>query len=325
MARIVFRALAAAVLGTAAPAVSIQAQFPPDSFENLQILSEDIGWNDLIPIMAGFTRALGVRCTFCHVGEEGHPLATYDFASDEKAAKRRAREMLRMVRSINTEHLSNLGERKDPPVRVECATCHRGTNEPRMLQDVLLLAYGANGLDSVLAVYEALKERYYGRFTYDFGEVPLADVAGELAERGALADAEALHALNVAEHPASAFVKRQHAAVAVRRAYVEEGSTAGGMRYRGLRQEYGERLLPEGLLNQVGYALLRDRRIEEAIGAFKLNAEVFPGSANAYDSLGEAYLARGDSALAVANYARSLELNPDNQNAKEQLAKLRSR
>jgi tetratricopeptide (TPR) repeat protein len=324
MVRRIFRSVAAAVLVTVTLTARVEAQFPPDSFENLQVLSEDLDWNDLIPIMAGFTRALSVRCTFCHLGEEGRPLATYDFASDEKATKRKAREMLRMVRSINAEHLSNLEERRDPPIRVECATCHRGTNEPRMLQDVLLLAYEADGIDSALAAYEALKDRFYGRFTYDFGEVPLADVAGKLAERGDLADAEALHALNVVEHPASAFVKRQHAAIAVRRAFVEEGATAGGTRYRDLRQEYGARMLPEGLLNQVGYALMRGNRIEEAIEAFKLNAEFFPGSANVYDSLGEAYMTHGDSALAIANYERSLELNPDNQNAKEKLAALRN-
>lgn len=324
MVRLVFRTLAASMLTTVTATTTMQAQFPPDSFENLQVLSEDLDWNDLVPIMAGFTRALGVRCTFCHVGEEGRPLATYDFASDEKATKGKAREMLRMVRSINTEYLANLEERKDPPIRVECATCHRGTNEPRMLQDVLRLAYEAGGRDSMFAAYEALKERFYGRFTYDFGEVPLAELAGELVGRGALADAEALHALNVAEHPGSAFVKRQHAAIAVRRAFVEEGVTGGGTRYRDLRQEYGARMLPEGLLNQVGYALMGDGRIDEAIGAFKLNAENFPGSANVYDSLGEAYTVHGDSALAIANYERSLELNPDNQNAKEKLAELRS-
>lgn len=40
--------------------------------------------------MRGFTRALGLRCSHCHVGEEGAPLATYDFAADEKPLKARA-------------------------------------------------------------------------------------------------------------------------------------------------------------------------------------------------------------------------------------------
>ncbi len=318
------RGLPVVGLMAAMPTTQLQAQFPPDAFENLQVLPEDLDWNGLVSIMAGFTRALGVRCTFCHVGEEGRPLATYDFVSDEKDTKRKAREMLRMMRSINEQHLPRLEERRDPPVIVQCATCHRGTNEPRMLQEVLTLAHEAGGADSVLAAYAALKKRFYGRFTYDFGEVPLADVATELVERGALADAEALHALNVAEHPASAFAKRRHAAIAVRRAYAEEGSTAGGLRYRALRREYGPRLLSEGLLNEVGYSLLGDGQVEEAIEAFKLNVENFPSSANVYDSLGEAYLVHGDSALAIANYERSLELSPDNRNARERLAELRS-
>ncbi len=89
-----------------------QAQFPPDSFTNLQVLPEDIGTRQLIGTMRSFALGLGVRCTFCHVGEEGQPLATYDFAADDKPQKLKAREMVRMVRSINIDHLASLEEYK---------------------------------------------------------------------------------------------------------------------------------------------------------------------------------------------------------------------
>lgn len=46
-----------------------RAQFPPDAFTNLQVLPKDITQSELIDLMAGFTRALGVRCTHCHVGD----------------------------------------------------------------------------------------------------------------------------------------------------------------------------------------------------------------------------------------------------------------
>ena len=301
------------------------AQFPPDSFVNLQVLAPDTKWNDLIPVMAGFTRALGVRCTFCHVGEEGQPLAAYDFPSDEKVTKRKAREMLRMVQAINGAFIANLEGRKDPEIVVECATCHRGTNEPRMLQDVLRHAYAAGGLDSTIAIYRALKERYFGRFTYDFSEVPLADVAGELSGEGAYGDAEALFALNVEEHPESPFAKRQHAATTVLRAFHDDGAEAGRDRYAEVRASYGPRVVVENLLNSVGYALLNADKVAEAIAAFRLNVETYPESFNAYDSLGEAYMVSGDRAQAIANYERSLELNPENANAKTKLAELRER
>jgi cytochrome c-type biogenesis protein CcmH/NrfG len=54
----------------------------------------------------------------------------------------------------------------------------------------------------------------------------------------------------------------------------------------------------------------------------RLNVEAFPNSANAYDSLGEAYMVKGDKELAIRNYQRSLELNPQNKNAIEMLKKL---
>src|SRR5262245_50078991 len=87
-------------------ASSGSAQFPPDSFTNLKVLPRDINRDTLVAMMAGFTRALGVRCTYCHVGEENRPLSTYDFASDDKPTKRTARIMLQMVHHINEEHLA---------------------------------------------------------------------------------------------------------------------------------------------------------------------------------------------------------------------------
>ncbi len=75
-------------------------------------------------------------------------------------------------------------------------------------------------------------------------------------------------------------------------------------------------------LNAVGYRLLGARRVADAIEVFKLNVEMFPKGANAYDSLGEAYLASGNKELAIVNYRRSLELNPANKNAEKVLQEL---
>jgi tetratricopeptide (TPR) repeat protein len=45
--------------------------------------------------------------------------------------------------------------------------------------------------------------------------------------------------------------------------------------------------------------------------------EAYPQSANVYDSLGEAYLLRGDKEKAIENYQKSLDLDPKSENAKE--------
>jgi CubicO group peptidase (beta-lactamase class C family) len=82
--------------------------------------------------------------------------------------------------------------------------------------------------------------------------------------------------------------------------------------------------LTEPQINRIGYALLANRRLADAIAIFGLNVHRFPDSFNAYDSLGEAYAAAGDAANAIANYQRSLELNPQNGNAGEMIAKLRA-
>ena len=64
------------------------------------------------------------------------------------------------------------------------------------------------------------------------------------------------------------------------------------------------------------------QKVKEAIEIFKLNVGTYPQSANAYDSLGEAYLINGDTESAIANYKKSLELDPRNTNATEVLKKL---
>ncbi|SFN81449.1 CubicO group peptidase, beta-lactamase class C family [Bizionia echini] len=75
-------------------------------------------------------------------------------------------------------------------------------------------------------------------------------------------------------------------------------------------------------LNRLGYEYLSAHKNLIAIRLFQLTANEFPASSNAFDSLGEAYLKQGDTALAIANYKKSLELNPANQNAKDVLKSL---
>ena len=75
-------------------------------------------------------------------------------------------------------------------------------------------------------------------------------------------------------------------------------------------------------INSLGYMLLRDEKIEEAVEIFKLNVSEHPESWNVYDSLGEAYMNLGENELAIKNYQKSLEMNPNNENGKDKLKKL---
>lgn len=76
-------------------------------------------------------------------------------------------------------------------------------------------------------------------------------------------------------------------------------------------------------LNTLGYYLLRNVNVDDAIAIFQLNVAAFPAAFNTYDSLGEAYLVKGDREKAIFNYKKSLELNPDNTNGKIMLKKAR--
>jgi cytochrome c-type biogenesis protein CcmH/NrfG len=49
---------------------------------------------------------------------------------------------------------------------------------------------------------------------------------------------------------------------------------------------------------------------------------MFPESINVYDSLGEAYLAKGDKENALKNYKKSVELNPKSTSGLDAIKKI---
>lgn len=80
--------------------------------------------------------------------------------------------------------------------------------------------------------------------------------------------------------------------------------------------------LKESEVNNAGYQLLGAGKVAEAIELFKINVAAFPKSGNAYDSLGEAYLKNGNKELAVANYKKSVALDPGNEAGKKVLEEI---
>jgi hypothetical protein len=226
---------------TVGPTVLAAQQWTPE-IKNLKVLPETTPPRQVVGIMRGFAIGLGVRCTYCHVGEEGAPLSTYDFASDEKLTKQKARVMLRMVQDINGKYLTELptehtghDHASTERLRVECSTCHRGQPRPVTLAQALMDIIEEHGVDSAVVHYRELRKQFYGSATYDF---------------------------------------------------------------------------TEGRLNELGYQLLGANRPADAVTIFRLNIEMYPASANPYDSLADGLKALGDSAGALENYRKAFALDP---------------
>src|ERR1700730_6531665 len=108
--------LAPAVLASQAP-----GHWPPDSLINVKVIPKNTPVMQVVGMMRNFAGALGVRCHFCHVGQEGMPLERFDFAKDEKRTKLTARQMMRMVEEIN-HRLDTLPEHAQMTSHVE-VTC----------------------------------------------------------------------------------------------------------------------------------------------------------------------------------------------------------
>jgi len=102
---------------------------------------------------------------------------------------------------------------------------------------------------------------------------------------------------------------------------VDKGIESALSHYRTLKRS-NDFYVTENTLNTLGYRLLNMKKVKEAIEIFKLNVEAYPQSANVYDSLGEAYMINGDKELAIKNYRKAVEMNPQSTNAIEMLKKL---
>ncbi|MDQ3949783.1 MAG: c-type cytochrome [Gemmatimonadota bacterium] len=186
-------------LGLAVLSSALVAQppgkWPPDSLVNTHVIPRTTPVIQVVGMMRDFAGGLGVRCQFCHVGDEGMPLERFDFAVDQKRTKLVARQMMRMVQEIN-RRLDTIPGREAPGLAVTCATCHRGVSRPVPLNVLMTDIALAAGADSAIRAYRALRQRYYGRDAYDFGEFSLNSAAFRLGRAGRYDDAFALLRLN---------------------------------------------------------------------------------------------------------------------------------
>jgi hypothetical protein len=149
--------------------------------------------------MRGFTGALGVRCAYCHEGEDGQPLSTFDFASDANPNKDRARAMYRLLGAVN-DHLDEI-EPSGEGVNMWCHTCHQGKPRPQTLAEAIGERARDGGGAAAVAYFRELRTAYYGGPGYDFRPASVGQVAFGLVEAGEEEAGLELAQLNVSHHP----------------------------------------------------------------------------------------------------------------------------
>jgi tetratricopeptide (TPR) repeat protein len=106
--------------------------------------------------------------------------------------------------------------------------------------------------------------------------------------------------------------------------YLDKGITKAIELYYNLKDEKEKQYnFKESQLNILGYQILELEKPKDAIEIFKCNVEEFPNSFNVYDSLGEGYFMDGNMELAEKYYKISLRINPENDNAKKMLERIK--
>lgn len=94
---------------------------------------------------------------------------------------------------------------------------------------------------------------------------------------------------------------------------VADGLKGADAHYQWLSQKFGYTIsTPENLINLLGYQYLFGGKADEAIATFKINVERYPGSANVYDSLAEAYERGGKMDLAAPLYQKAQLIGQQN-------------
>lgn len=89
-----------------------------------------------------------------------------------------------------------------------------------------------------------------------------------------------------------------------------------------LKQDPNNPIISRVNINRLGYHFIRKEQTNAAHDVFKVNTMLYPENADVYDSYGEVCKLQGNIDLAILNYSKSLELDPQNNNAKEMLTEL---
>lgn len=121
------------------------------------------------------------------------------------------------------------------------------------------------------------------------------------------------------------FAGKESAFFAFRKAFEKEGPEISLRVLKDLKAKPDKYYTLHPEIDQFAYRLMLQGKLDEALSIFLVLAELFPDSYLAFDSLGEVYLRKGDREKAGQSFKKSLELNPNNQNAVQQLKSLQEK
>ncbi len=305
------------------------AQEADRRYKNLKVLPDDISEEALGEIMLGNLRGMGLRrlagegCLFCHGGDLEQPRSEWDWPSDEKLTKRKARVMMAMVQSINERHLPQLEERIDSTFQVTCQSCHKGRTDPRPLDVVVWAAYEAGGIDSAVSRYRALRARYLGSDAYDFRVSVLASVATELSARKAFDDAIALAALNAEVHPSDVGARVVWVRFMLERTANTEGVEAALAQFDAMEADLEAGVGHPFVLDWLGWRLRRQGREADGNVVLRRNLEKFPNEYGPNESVAFILDDGGDKAGAIRVLEAWLDQHPDHARARRLLVNIR--
>ncbi|MEN8375197.1 MAG: c-type cytochrome [Gemmatimonadota bacterium] len=296
-------------------------------FENLQVLPQDISRQELIEVMLGNLRGLGLPrrasrgCLFCHAGSMDVPSSEWDWASDENPMKRKARVMMAMVQEINGSFLSALPTRSNPDLEVTCYTCHAARTNPTPLPDLLIAEFERGGVDRLVEAYRDVRARYYEADAYDFRPRVLLNVADRLSAMGHGDASVAVHRLNV-EVTDDPVARGGLIRLRLVQALESDGIDSMVTRYYQLRDEHPPQAFRPLLLSSLAGRLFRAESQDAGLRLFELNLSEHPDAFVATEDLAWTLQRLGDHLRALELAERWVEGNPDHQSGLRLLADL---
>ena len=180
-------------------------------------------------------------------------------------------------------------------------------------------------MDSLAAVYTALRARYHAAGAYDFRLSVLSGVARALAGEGRWDDALRVSGLNEEHFADDPDARRGTLHLELARALEEGGLEALFAAWERAREAEAPGLVTPGVLDAHGWPLWRASRTGEALRLFRRNWEAFPDRYLPNESLSSALVSSGEVEEGLALLERWVEAHPDDDQARQVLLNLRRR
>lgn len=252
------------------------------------------------------------------------PRSEWNWASDAKPMKEKARVMMAMTKAINEKHLSTLQGRVDPSFRVSCMTCHTGRTDPRPLVDVLWSTYETDGIEATSEKFRNLRERYLGSKAYDFRAHLLPGLALYMANQGKIDDAIELMAVNVEANPESASAKRKWISLRLERIVEQKGVEEALAELERIEPKLEPGVVTPALLDLVAWRLNRTDRETQGHALIAANLAKFPEEYIPHESMAFVLADTERMEEALALLEKWIESHPDHDRAKRLLINLRA-